>query len=503
MTDIKGIEMKTGDIVEIKGAYFKNDNGIYFVANTPGDASWCGSDYSLTKMCKNGKISTSSKNIAFWPLCSFTNNRQKNADCKAWNKEHATIEVIYNIDNSQVIEHFKAEAEMLKKQAERDAMYYGENEKCTILSRNIYNLYIEVAARMEAEKAETVEDQPEETNQDQPQDAPEVEISDKTPEAEEQTAEAEKAEEQPVKAVRKYFDINEKMASDSKKMWSFDDYQKDSETAAYKKEVDRVYNLVDEITEKKPGRSAEAEAIAARFSKAYAGWINKKFSIDLQCPSVMICGAGNFPTRRKEKQVAALDKHYKDLSFVNALPDKLKNILNGKDIIKSGDADAIEKLQDKLEQLEAKQECMKALNAYYRKNGTCKGFRTLTDETASEYDKSVAESWDKKPVQGFYLTNNNAKIKATKARIEELTKAKEAGTKETIKTDVCQVIENSEIMRLQLVFDGKPDDETRNILKKNGFRWAPSSGSWQRQLTDNARYSTKKVIEQLEKIRTA
>lgn len=27
------MEIKTGDIVEIKNAYFKNDNGIYFVDN--------------------------------------------------------------------------------------------------------------------------------------------------------------------------------------------------------------------------------------------------------------------------------------------------------------------------------------------------------------------------------------------------------------------------------------------------------------------------------------
>ncbi len=33
-TDINGIEMKTGNIVEIKNAFFKNDNGIYFIAHT-------------------------------------------------------------------------------------------------------------------------------------------------------------------------------------------------------------------------------------------------------------------------------------------------------------------------------------------------------------------------------------------------------------------------------------------------------------------------------------
>ena len=40
--------------------------------------------------------------------------------------------------------------------------------------------------------------------------------------------------------------------------------------------------------------------------------------------------------------------------------------------------------------------------------------------------------------------------------------------------------------RLQVFFDGKPDADTRAELKSSGFRWAPSVGAWQRQLTDNA-----------------
>ena len=57
MIDKNGIEIKTGMIVEITGAYFKNDNALYFVTNSPGDPSWCGSDHSLKRISKAGKIS--------------------------------------------------------------------------------------------------------------------------------------------------------------------------------------------------------------------------------------------------------------------------------------------------------------------------------------------------------------------------------------------------------------------------------------------------------------
>ena len=46
MLDKNGVEIRTGCIVEITGAYFKNDNGLWFVEHSPGDPSWCGSDRS-------------------------------------------------------------------------------------------------------------------------------------------------------------------------------------------------------------------------------------------------------------------------------------------------------------------------------------------------------------------------------------------------------------------------------------------------------------------------
>ena len=59
---------------------------------------------------------------------------------------------------------------------------------------------------------------------------------------------------------------------------------------------------------------------------------------------------------------------------------------------------------------------------------------------------------------------------------------------------------NQDKNRLQLKFDGKPDENTRKVLKSNGFRWAPSEGAWQRQLTGNAEYSLKRVQEQLKQV---
>jgi hypothetical protein len=65
----------------------------------------------------------------------------------------------------------------------------------------------------------------------------------------------------------------------------------------------------------------------------------------------------------------------------------------------------------------------------------------------------------------------------------------------TINGETAQVIRNQEDMRLQLIFDGKPDAATRDALKSNGFRWAPSKSAWQRLLNDNAERALKRMCD--------
>ena len=172
---------------------------------------------------------------------------------------------------------------------------------------------------------------------------------------------------------------------------------------------------------------------------------------------------------------------------------KIENILLNTTIY-SGDALAIEKLENKLADLLETQEEMKKANAYYRKNKTMKGYPELTDEEAEKLDNAIVNgySWEQMPYPSYKLTNNNGKIKQTRDRLELLKKEKEEGSKEHDYSDLgFTVKENKDIMRLQLFFDGKPDEKTRNILKSSGFVWSPSQGAWQRQLTKNARYAFK------------
>lgn len=97
--------------------------------------------------------------------------------------------------------------------------------------------------------------------------------------------------------------------------------------------------------------------------------------------------------------------------------------------ISSDDPEAVKKLKDKLQKLEDFQNRMKKVNAYYRKNGTMKGFENLSDEKAAEIDEAVKNdySWITAPYAPFQLSNNNAEINRLKKRIATLERREETG----------------------------------------------------------------------------
>ena len=155
------------------------------------------------------------------------------------------------------------------------------------------------------------------------------------------------------------------------------------------------------------------------------------------------------------------------------------------------DPQAAAKLEAKLVKLESAQETMKAVNAYFRKNKTLEGCPSLTPEQITKLQQEMSQSWhlDKsRPYPAYMLSNNNAEIRRIRGRIEQVRQHEDtnfAGWE----FDGGRVEANKADNRLQVFFDGKPDEAARDELKANGFRWASSVGAWQRQLNKNAYYA--------------
>lgn len=299
-----------------------------------------------------------------------------------------------------------------------------------------------------------------------------------------------------------YYAINEESARRAKEMNSFSDYIPGSATAEYRAKVDaaaaevaRHKARVDEMYHEK------IDSMFDTYCRKLAENLNAAAAIDASYPSVMIAGPAGFNCRKKEKQNARRDANMREYMSLDDYLQKILSVGNGG--IMSDDKRALEKLRLKVEKLEEKQEFMKAANAALRLKDTAKGDEKLKALGLSEEGIGKLRKPDMFGIVGYAayeLQNNNQNIHRLKDRITQLEKEQEraeSGEVEDISGDGWTLTENAEEMRIQFIFDGKPDADTRSLLKSNGFRWAPSQGAWQRLLNDNGRYAAQRVIKTL------
>ena len=299
--------------------------------------------------------------------------------------------------------------------------------------------------------------------------------------------------------MEKYYPINEAMAKSANDANSMSGYREGSATDNYRDYVDRVYEIVDKIAQERPRLLEKAKYMADRYSRKLAEYFNAYYRNEASCPSYLISGGANFPVKKKNKQNNRRETLLEQWRYLENYAQRIRNLLTMPHPILSGDEDAIEMLEEKLADLKELQEKMKAANRAVRMKDTGKGDEALGDlGFSSDQIKKLRkpDSLGRVGYPDYELTNNNANIHRLEARLEELKKTKAAGTTET-ECEFCRIVENTDLMRIQLIFDGKPDLEVRDILKSNGFRWAPSLGVWQRQLTANGKYAAKQVIKQI------
>ena len=309
----------------------------------------------------------------------------------------------------------------------------------------------------------------------------------------------------------KRYAVSESLARVAKELNSHSDYIDGHATDGYTSILHQFDLAVNDLIEHH-GMTAEQEEsvtyLADRYSQKLAAAIDRQNRISAMCPSVLVSGAGNFPTAKKRKQNAADDRFWQECGELfdptgNYYFRKIRTVLTNKTIY-SNDEFVIEKLNDKLSDLEEKQTEMKAQNAYFRKHKTMVGYDGMTDEEAAKIDAKINDhsAFYNQPFPPYHLTSNNAEINRIKKRIEEIERLKQEAEKPVEdkypKVDGVEVVENSYAMRIQLIFDSKPDDETRELLKQNGFHWSPKFGAWQRQLTANGIAATKSLLKKLQ-----
>ena len=139
--------------------------------------------------------------------------------------------------------------------------------------------------------------------------------------------------------------------------------------------------------------------------------------------------------------------------------------------ISSDDPMAKEKLQAKLEFLETKHNKYKEFNKTARKNG-------------------------EQQLPSYMLSNSNQNIKAVKDRLEQLEKMSKLNDVGYYFNDG-EVRFDKEDMKVKIYFDTIPNEETRKELKSHAFKWSPTNKAWQRKLTPDAIYTTKRLFKDI------
>ncbi|WP_407269361.1 hypothetical protein [Tenacibaculum maritimum] len=245
------------------------------------------------------------------------------------------------------------------------------------------------------------------------------------------------------------------------------------------------------------------------YLKRYIAYLSSKNGM----MSTMITGASNFPVRRMQKKLETINKR---LSELVEFGEKYDNFFKPKspEKIKTGSTNSLDKLNKKLSSLEEQHSLMKkgnaVINKVLRKKGLSKEeqIKQITLGFEDFYKQKVIETWVEIARRengslkntSFYLTNLTANIRNVKKQIElekTLSKqAKEFGNTE-YEFEGGVLVLNRELNKVQLLFDGKPDLEIREFIKKSGhaFKWSPKNKIWQRQLNTYYRLSMKDLFE--------
>lgn len=267
--------------------------------------------------------------------------------------------------------------------------------------------------------------------------------------------------------------------------------------AGYRAELQEVYETLKKNAEK-GGTLDKLEDEFARFRGGYRARNIAYLSSKSRCMSTMIAGPSNFPVRRQQKRNEVAHRRLEDLLEFKerAIRAAIRNLRPDLRPIMAGDADALDRLAVDIAKAERAQERMKAANkvvrAFYKA-----GVRDAeSGELWGRYVEKLTDVWPNVSEDAakrllepdccgrigyadYELTNNNANIRRMKQRFEQISRAK-ATPDSQIKNDNGITVDDCPAEnRVRITFPGKPSEEIRSKLKKNGFRWTPSLGVWQ------------------------
>ena len=149
-------------------------------------------------------------------------------------------------------------------------------------------------------------------------------------------------------------------------------------------------------------------------------------------------------------------------------------------VIQSTDPKAVDMLKENLSHVKSNNEYMQKVNDHYKEHGTVVGCPGVDDETAEKLNSRVKDGQET-PYPGSFFKQNYETMRRLQSNIDRV----EPKPETLFKGWQCEggkAVAHLANNRLQLLFNEKPNEQQRNMLKQNGFKWAPTAEAWQRPL---------------------
>lgn len=255
-----------------------------------------------------------------------------------------------------------------------------------------------------------------------------------------------------------------------------------------------THSLADDLCEIQTATDEDKD----RYREQFRAKVRDLFARESRIASAAVTGPARFPVARNNKAIASYEGACRDFAEwrKKAVRAILRRVENGK----------TQEQRDDEEWQEARKKILKEIAAICdidEKNGW--GYRALfvsnlygfVERKARNGKMSIVEkamalveeynSKHKKPI----FTHRHKWYRLPELTLKYSVKMEETAQSEPKVTTFAggKVVQDYADNRLRLLFDEKPAPDVRDRLKHNGFRWSPSAGAWQRQLTHNAVYS--------------
>ena len=237
------------------------------------------------------------------------------------------------------------------------------------------------------------------------------------------------------------------------------------------------------------------------YKKHLFSWLSAKSN----CISTMIAGPSNFPVRRAEKANRSENNRFRE--FVEwrnkALNAISKKVHDAKPLAQKNN----ERWEQIKRRLVSSMQTIVAIdsgvNNYSSRplfvssiTGTVKTLAKNADVEMVSRCLDLIKEWNEKAPKPVITAKNSIwnLIDECEINRERMVDRENTENSESEINGV-KVVKNFSADRIQLFFDGKPAPDMIANLKKKAFKWAPSYGCWQRQLTSNAVYAVDSLLK--------